>query len=147
MQEVFLDLWKSAARFDPNVGSEVTFVGVITRRRLIDRKRRQKRSPVTEGLTEGLTDALPNESEVPAELGAEAALAARAVARLRPEQRDVIILTTCHGLSHEEVATKMGMPLGTVKAHSRRGLLAVRELLSAPGVSATASAETTEEPS
>ena len=65
----------------------------------------------------------------PPEVGAEAALAARALDQLRPEQRQVLILTTCHGLSHEEVASTTGMPLGTVKAHARRGLDRVRQAL------------------
>ena len=129
VQEIFLDLWKSAGRFQPQLGSEVTFVATIARRRLIDRRRRLRRSPPTEILN----DAIPNESAMPADLGAEAALAARALEQLRPEQRQVIILTTCHGLSHEEVAAYTGMPLGTVKAHSRRGLLVVREALANPG--------------
>jgi DNA-directed RNA polymerase specialized sigma24 family protein len=41
----------------------------------------------------------------------------------------VLVLSTCHGLSHEEIASTVNMPLGTVKAHARRGLLRVRELL------------------
>ncbi len=141
VQEVFLDLWKSAARFDAAAGAEVTFVGVITRRRLIDHRRRTKRTPVTEVLT----DTIASEGDVPAELGAEAALAARAVSRLRPEQREVIMLTACHGLSHDEVATRTGMPLGTVKAHSRRGLIAVRELLADPVAADARRAEPTME--
>jgi len=127
-QEVFLDLWKSAARFDATAGSEVTFVGVVTRRRLIDHRRRLSRTPTTQALT----DTFPAESEVPPELGAEAALAARAVSRLRPEQQEVLMLTVCHGLSHDDIAKKTGLPLGTVKAHARRGLIAVRELLADP---------------
>lgn len=124
VQEIFVDLWRSAPRFDPNVGSEVTFVAMIARRRLIDRRRAQKRRPETDPISERA--ASPAAS---AELGAEAALAARALDQLRPEQRQVLILTTCHGLSHEEVATKTGMPLGTVKAHARRGLDRVRQVL------------------
>jgi DNA-directed RNA polymerase specialized sigma24 family protein len=41
----------------------------------------------------------------------------------------VLVLTALHGLSHEEVASSTGMPLGTVKAHARRGLIRVREAL------------------
>jgi RNA polymerase sigma factor (sigma-70 family) len=125
VQEIFLDLWRSAGRYLPEAGGEVTFVATIARRRLIDRRRRLRRSPPTETLS----DAMPAEEALAAELGAEAALARRALERLRPEQRQVILLTTCHGLSHEEVATYTGMPLGTVKAHVRRGLLLVREAL------------------
>ena len=43
----------------------------------------------------------------------------------------VLVLSTCHGLSHEEIASTVNMPLGTVKAHARRGLIRVRELLGA----------------
>ena len=128
VQEIFLDLWRSAGRFQIEAGTEVTFIATIARRRLIDRRRRLRRSPPTEMLN----DSIPTESAMPAELGAEAALAARALERLRPEQRQVIILTTCHGLSHEEVSTYTGMPLGTVKAHARRGLLVVRDVLADP---------------
>jgi RNA polymerase sigma-70 factor, ECF subfamily len=127
VQEIFLDIWKSAARFDPAVGSEATFVATIARRRLVDRRRQRQRRPETELLVEATSVATSN--SVPPELGAEASLAARALDQLRPEQRQVLILTACHGLSHEEVATSMGMPLGTVKAHARRGLIRVREAL------------------
>jgi RNA polymerase sigma-70 factor (ECF subfamily) len=125
VQEIFVDLWQSAARYDANVSSEATFVGMIARRRLIDRARRRQRRPDTEPLPES-----SRRGEAPRqELGIEAQQAARAVASLRPEQQQVILLTACHGLSHEEVATATGMPLGTVKAHARRGMIRVREVL------------------
>ena len=101
---------------------------MIARRRLIDRRRKRQRRPDTEPLP----DASPPPAAVApasAEISAEASLAARAVAQLRPEQRQVLLLATCQGLSHEEIATSTGMPLGTVKAHARRGLLRVREIL------------------
>jgi RNA polymerase sigma factor (sigma-70 family) len=128
VQEVFLELWRNAQKFDPNLGTEVTFVATIARRRFIDRRRKSRRQPETEMLNE----ALPNESMMPPELGAEAALVARAMSVLRPEQRQVLILTACHGLSHEEVAQYTGMPLGTVKAHARRGIMAIRQTLGDP---------------
>jgi RNA polymerase sigma-70 factor (ECF subfamily) len=130
VQEIFLDLWKSAARFDESAGSEITFVAMIARRRLVDRRRQSQRRPETESLGDSSSEAraVLSTSAAP-EMGAEAALAARALDQLKPEQRQVLILTTCHGLSHEEVATSTGMPLGTVKAHARRGLIRVREAL------------------
>jgi RNA polymerase sigma-70 factor (ECF subfamily) len=128
-QEIFLDVWRSAERYDARVGSEATFIAMIARRRLIDRRRKRARRPETEELVE----ATPAQADtMPPEMGAEAALAARALSQLRPEQRQVLILTACHGLSHEEVATSTGMPLGTVKAHARRGLLRIREVLAEP---------------
>ncbi|MBX3216950.1 MAG: sigma-70 family RNA polymerase sigma factor [Labilithrix sp.] len=128
VQEIFLDLWRSAARFDPSVASETTFIAMIARRRLVDLRRKHQRRPETEPLI----DSQRATSTMPApELGAEAAQAARALDQLRPEQRQVLILTACQGLSHEEVAQTTGMPLGTVKAHARRGLMRVREVLGA----------------
>jgi RNA polymerase sigma-70 factor (ECF subfamily) len=60
------------------------------------------------------------------------------VATLRPEQRKVIELGLLQGLSHADIASVTGMPLGTVKTFMRRGLIAVREKL---GVTAEALAE------
>lgn len=129
VQEIFLDLWRSAARFDPAVSSETTFVAMIARRRLVDRRRRSKRAPQTESLADAPT---PVEAGAASRVEdcAEASIAAEALAQLRPEQRLVLVLSTCHGLTHEEVAKAVHMPLGTVKAHARRGLLRVREILS-----------------
>ena len=140
VQEIFLDLWKSAARYDLEMGSEITFVATIARRRLVDRRRQRARRPETESMAQSVVDTAVSPS-VPPELGAEAALAARALDQLRPEQRQVLILTACHGLSHEEVASTTGMPLGTVKAHARRGLIRVREVLGEPPLGATVAAE------
>jgi RNA polymerase sigma-70 factor (ECF subfamily) len=64
-----------------------------------------------------------------AEVCVEAERAARAVARLRPEQQKVLELGILAGLSHSEIAAATGMPLGTVKTNMRRGLLQVRELM------------------
>lgn len=128
-QEIFVDLWKSAARFDPAAGSEVAFVAMIARRRLIDRQRRRSRAVDAEPLHEAqLPAALVDPPH--AEVCAEATLAARAIAALRPEQQKVLRMTICQGLSHEEIASATGMPLGTVKAYARRGLIRVREMLS-----------------
>ncbi|MEO8878367.1 MAG: sigma-70 family RNA polymerase sigma factor [Polyangiaceae bacterium] len=130
-QEIFVDLWKSAPRFDPSLSSEVTFIAMIARRRLIDRRRRNQRRTDTEPLPDA--SALVTEAyrtDPTAELSAEASIAAQAVARLGPEQRDVVILGSYYGYSHEEIASSTGLPLGTVKSHARRGLSKVRDLLS-----------------
>jgi RNA polymerase sigma factor (sigma-70 family) len=126
VQEIFVELWRNAARFDATVASEPTFVAMIARRRLIDRRRRQARRPSAEVLSETLPD---HGSEHRAETCVEATLAAKAVATLRPEQRQVLLMSARDGLSHDEIATATGMPLGTVKTHARRALIKVRALL------------------
>jgi RNA polymerase sigma-70 factor (ECF subfamily) len=130
VQEVFLDLWKSADRFDPQIASEPAFVTMIARRRLIDRRRSRGRRPTVEAGAE--LPVVVDEGNRP-DTCAEANQAARALATLRPEQRQVLLLATCHGLSHGEIASETGMPLGTVKAHVRRGLLSIRAALSGVG--------------
>lgn len=125
VQEIFLDLWKSAARYEASLGSEATFIATIARRRLIDRRRSRRRRPETEEITDIVLED-PGVSPVES---AEAKQAAKALGQLKPEQRQVLVLATCHGLSHNEIAAHTGMPLGTVKAHARRGLISIRAAL------------------
>ena len=127
-QEVFIDLWRSADRYRPDLGSEVTFVTVLARRRLIDRKRRSGLATVPTELTE-LTQAEGERADHAAEVRDEADRARAALCELKPEQRGVLEMSVCQGLTHQEIAEKTGLPLGTVKTHVRRGLLKVREIL------------------
>jgi RNA polymerase sigma-70 factor (ECF subfamily) len=126
VQDIFVDLWKSAGRFDPDVASEAVFVAMIARRRLIDRRRRTGRQPNTDPTGELWTIVDPNAGP---DRCAEASMAARALNDLRSEQREVLLLAVCVGLSHEEIAKQLGMPLGTVKTHARRGLHRIRAVL------------------
>ncbi len=131
-QEIFTELWRHAGRFDPSKGTEVTFVAVLTRRRLIDRLRVLGRAPATE------SQETAGEAAVHADAGAgaariHAAVDARRVTRamehLGSDQRRVIELCVVEGLSHGQAAERTGLPLGTVKSHARRGLIRLRELL------------------
>jgi RNA polymerase sigma factor (sigma-70 family) len=132
VQEIFVALWKVAGRFDPAIAAEATFVAMIARRRLIDRRRARARQPELTALPDaaGLeAGPAPHGHDGAVTASVEAAQAARALEQLRPEQREVIVLATCHGLSHAEIAARTKMPLGTVKAHVRRGLLSIRAAL------------------
>ena len=128
VQEIFMDVWKSAARFDPAQGSEKVFIATIARRRLIDRLRRHATRPQFAGEEE--LDALGfAEPGTRGEISSEAERAAEAIAQLGPDQQRVIELAVLHGLTHSEIASRTGMPLGTVKTQMRRGLIKARELL------------------
>ena len=128
VQEIFTDVWRSANRFDPTLGSEKVFVATIARRRLIDRLRRSGHHGTTES-TDDIESSSWADPGIHAETCAEAQTAARAVMQLRPEQRQVLELGLLHGLSHSEIAGSLQMPLGTVKTMMRRGLIQVRELM------------------
>lgn len=137
VQEIFLDVWKSASRFDATQGSEKVFIAMIARRRLIDRLRRHKQLPEFAPAEE--LDAIGwAEPGTRGEVCVEAERAALAVAQLRPDQQKVIELAVLHGLSHSEIAERTGMPLGTVKTQMRRGLIQVRESMRLEAIGAAA---------
>lgn len=129
VQEIFLEIWKSAARFDAAAGSELTFVLTIAKRRLIDRTRRTKRVPraAESEVIEAIQASDPETDRV--EVADQTVLVSAAMESLRPEQRSVLEMSFLAGRTHQEIASETGMALGTVKSHARRGLMRVRELL------------------
>lgn len=135
VQEIFIDIWKNAARYDESISSETTFIAMIARRRLIDRIRKQQRQIPADSLDE-VNYEPKTESHKDLQLGVEAKQAAEAMENLRPEQQQILQLSICQGLSHQEISNVTGMPLGTVKTHARRGLLQIREYLGLKEVSA-----------
>ena len=125
-QEIFLDIWRSAGRFDASQGSDKVFIAMIARRRLIDRLRKKSAEPPMES-TDVLESVAWSDPGTSCEISLEAEQAARALAALRPEHRQVLELGLLHGLSQSEIAARLGLPLGTVKSFMRRGLMRVRE--------------------
>lgn len=128
VQDIFIDIWKSASRFDASKSSEVSFVTMIARRRLIDRKRKAQRTPLSEEIENVVSDKLQVSSD-PIEHAAEARMAQRSLNALQPDQRRVLELSIYQGFSHGEISAATGIPLGTVKSHIRRGLIQVREMM------------------
>lgn len=136
VQEVFVDVWRSASRFDPAQGSEKVFVATIARRRMIDRIRRNRLLQYTADET-ALDDVRFAEPGNHGEIRAEAERAASAVARLRPQQQRILRMGLLEGMTHSEIAAATGLPLGTVKTLMRRGLIQAREWLGVEMVAAT----------
>lgn len=132
VQEIFIDIWKSAERFKPEIASEKTFIAMIARRRLIDRRRKAGRQPATDPILPHV-EAVANGGQQALETGVEARLASRALADLKPKERNVVLLSAYHGFSHGQIADRTGLPLGTVKTYVRRGLMRVREKLASTG--------------
>jgi len=128
VQEIFVDVWKNAERYDPAQASEVTFIAMIARRRLIDRLRYSKRRISADSLEDIVVEPETRADEQ-MQTSIEARDAARALKSLRPEQQQVLQLSIVHGLSHQEISEQTGIPLGTVKTHARRGILQAREFL------------------
>lgn len=128
VQEVFIDIWKNAGRFDESQASETTFVAMIARRRIIDRIRYSARRISADSLDDVLLEPFTR-SDHDMQMSVEANEAAEAMRTLRPEQQQVLRLSIIQGMSHQEISDSTGMPIGTVKTHARRGLMQVRETL------------------
>ena len=127
-QDIFLDIWRSAGRFNAAHGSEKLFIAMIARRRLIDRLRKHNSDPLSLGDADVDSDVAGQVQDVAPEC-AEAAIASRALAQLKPEQRQCLELGLMQGLSQAQIAEQLQLPLGTVKTFMRRGLIKIRELM------------------
>jgi RNA polymerase sigma-70 factor (ECF subfamily) len=129
VQQVFVEIWKSAGRFDGSLSSEKNFVAMIARRHLISRLRRAVRQPEQVSLQPEID--VVGDVEADVERSAEASKAAEVLRELKPDQRRMIELSVYYGLSHGEIAEVTQAPIGTVKSHIRRGLTTMRERLTA----------------
>ena len=127
VQEIFVDIWKNAARFDESKASETTFIAMIARRRIIDKIRQSNRRISAESLDEILAEPFTR-SDKTMQTGLEAQQAAEAMQNLKPEQQQVLKLSIVQGMSHQEIADATGMPLGTVKTHAASGHFAGKRI-------------------
>ncbi len=132
VQEIFIDIWRNASRYDARVASEKTFVAMIARRRIIDRRRRLGRAPEME-TSELDRLSKPDETEwlSSVETTDEVSRAVDAIRQLKPDQQQLLRLAIHEGWTHQKIADHLQIPLGTVKTNVRRGLMRVRELLAA----------------
>lgn len=131
VQEVFVELWRNASRFDPSKGSEPAFIATIAHRRLTDRQRRarlRRSDELPDDRVLGGPGAMPV-AFAASDAKDAAKSAAEALEKLPAEERQVLWLTLYQGLSHERIATLTSQPVGTVKTRIRRGLARLREFL------------------
>jgi RNA polymerase sigma factor (sigma-70 family) len=127
VQAVFVDLWRTRSRFDPARSLEAWALS-IARRRAIDYLRTRPRPAASIGEV----------AEPPGEDGrehaarlAETAEVRGALSALPPLQREVIALAYYGDLSQREIAERLQVPIGTVKARTARGLRGARRLITA----------------
>ena len=125
-QDIFIEVWKSAERFNPEAGSEAVLIATIARRRIIDRLRAFGRKPDTEEFDETLMPGTDSDVD-DAQLDARRAKAA--LSELQEDHQALILMGVVEGMSHSEIATATGKPLGTVKTQMRRGLAKIRARL------------------
>lgn len=134
VQEIFVEVWRCAGRYDAGLGSEAAYIATIAHRRLIDVQRRVCARPrmvgeVVEGGS-GERGAKGGGGGVASTIQADdLRRTAAALAQLEEQERSILLLALHRGLSHSRIAELVGIPIGTVKTRLRRGLLRVRELI------------------
>jgi RNA polymerase sigma-70 factor (ECF subfamily) len=128
-QDVFVEVWRQAGRYDAAIAPEASFVAMIARRRIIDRLRRERRRRGRDADLVAPEPLATAPRACPLELAEEVAAARQRLACLKPDERRFVEWSVCEGLSHAEIAARSGQPLGTVKSHINRGLKRLRELL------------------
>jgi RNA polymerase sigma-70 factor, ECF subfamily len=131
VQDVFQNVWQSAAGFQSGLGSVTVWLMGIARHRAIDatRSKREKRRAAERPLIEGWE--VPDDMNVEKEIDRRElrGIVRRALEELPTNQRQAIELAYYSGLTRTEIATQLGEPLGTVKTRLRLGLMKLRDLL------------------
>ena len=129
--EVYAQVYRQAAGYDAGKGTPSAWLLMLTRSRAIDRlraesQRKAREQPLEQ--VETLPCPAPNPEDCSADMQVRR-IVQTALAALAPEQRQVIELAYYQGLSHTEVAAKLGQPLGTVKTRIRKGMMLLRDHL------------------
>lgn len=129
-QEVLLEVWRTAPRFDPGRGSALAWVLTLAHRRAVDRVRSARAAGERE-LREARRLDVPAFDQVTEEVeaGLEREWVRRCLDRLTELQRQSVTLAYYDGYTYREVAERLSLPLGTVKTRMRDGLLRMRQCL------------------
>lgn len=128
VQDIFIDIWKYAGRFDAEKSPEVSFITLIARRRLIDRMRKSNHRPQLFFSEEVLQNQTSDEHKK-LQLHIELKDALQGLDNLKPQQKAIVQMAIFSGMSHKEISQTTGIPFGTVKSQIRRGLQKIRRFV------------------
>jgi RNA polymerase sigma-70 factor (ECF subfamily) len=129
-QEALLEVWRTADRFDPARGSALAWVMTIAHRRAVDRVRSERAAAEREArAASAATPPAADEVAETVESSLEAERVRHCLDGLTGAQRESITLAYYSGLSYPQVASALGLALGTVKTRIRDGLRRLRDCL------------------
>jgi RNA polymerase sigma-70 factor (ECF subfamily) len=128
MQEVLLDVWRTAARFDPAIGSAAAWVMTLAHRRAVDRVRSQQKAAERELRAASSAIAYDEVTEA-VEASLDRERVRRCLAALTELQRESVTLAYYGGYTYREVAELLDVAVGTVKTRMRDGLIRLRDCL------------------
>ena len=131
-QEVFLEIWQNASRYDPTKGGASTWILTMAHRRAVDRVR-SSQSGRDRDVKIGIRDYVSAYDTVAetVETTIEHERVKEAMTQLTELQRQAVTLAYFGGYSHSEVATMLSVPIGTVKTRLRDGMIRLRDELGA----------------
>lgn len=129
-QEIFLEIWQTAARYDPTKGGSMAWMLTMTHRRAVDRVRASQASRDRD-VRIGIRDHGPAFDSVveDVEVRIESERVKEAMMRLTELQRQAVQLAYFGGYSHREVSAMLSVPIGTVKTRLRDGMIRLRDEL------------------
>ncbi|MDM7886425.1 MULTISPECIES: ECF RNA polymerase sigma factor SigK [Curtobacterium] len=127
-QEVFLEVWQQATRFDRSRGTAASWVLTMAHRRAVDRIRASQASHDRDTRI-GIRDLEAGFDQVSesVEIRIEHERVSRALGKLTEFQRQAVQLAYYGGYSHSEMAERLGVPIGTVKTRLRDGMIRLRD--------------------
>lgn len=133
-QEVYVQIWRSAERFDPDRSSAWSWIALITRSRAIDRLRADRSRKETMEDLERQPSVAPQGNPEPGparhtEISERAAAIRSSIESLPSDQAAALRMAFFGGLTHREIAETTSVPLGTIKSRIRTGLLKLRDRL------------------
>jgi RNA polymerase sigma-70 factor, ECF subfamily len=128
MQEVLLEVWRTAARFDPAAGSASAWIMTLAHRRAVDRVR-SEHSAAQRELRVAVARVDYDEVTEAVEISLEHERVRRCLASLTELQREAVTLAYYQGYTYREVAGLLGVAVGTVKTRMRDGLIRLRDCL------------------
>ncbi|HEY6186607.1 MAG TPA: sigma-70 family RNA polymerase sigma factor [Pyrinomonadaceae bacterium] len=129
LQDVFIQVWKTAANFDESRGRPFTWLVTLARSRAIDRLRALgSRQRVADEAMQAAPEST-SDSEADALQSEQRGVVRAALKELPAEQREALVLAYFEGLTQTEIAARLGAPLGTIKTRMRSGMIKLRELL------------------
>jgi RNA polymerase sigma-70 factor (ECF subfamily) len=129
-QEVFLEIWQSATRYQPTRGGATTWILTMAHRRAVDRIR-SSQSGRDRDVKIGIRDYVAEYDNVAetVETTIENERVKEALSQLTELQRQAVTLAYYGGYSHSEVAAMLSVPIGTVKTRLRDGMIRLRDEL------------------
>jgi RNA polymerase sigma-70 factor (ECF subfamily) len=128
MQEVLLEVWRTAARFDPEAGSAAAWIMMLAHRRAVDRVRSEHSAAQRELRAAVLTVDYDQVTEA-VETSLDHERVRRCLTTLTDLQREAVTLAYYQGYTYREVAELLGVAEGTVKTRMRDGLIRLRDCL------------------